>query len=84
MLTFKECTLDQLDETFGLKPLPLNQMPVLQTWLDGQSEISEQERGYLATREDVFDIFRILKVLKQMIIERVRKQSGKKGGVDIG
>ena len=48
MLTFKNCTLDQLDDMFGLKPLPLKQMPVLQTWLGGQSEISEQERGYVS------------------------------------
>ncbi len=42
---FKDCTLEQLDETFNLKPL--NQHPVLEAWLQGQSNISEQERGYL-------------------------------------
>ncbi len=52
MLSFKECTLDQLDEMFGLKPLPLRQMPVLQTWLDGQNEVSEQERGYLSLLQE--------------------------------
>ncbi|MDM8524984.1 hypothetical protein QUF80_16560 [Desulfococcaceae bacterium HSG8] len=48
MLPFKDCTLDQLDEMFGLKPLPLKQMPVLQAWLNGKNEISEQERGYVS------------------------------------
>ncbi|MCP4345686.1 MAG: hypothetical protein GY795_09185 [Desulfobacterales bacterium] len=47
MLPFKECKLEQLDETFSLNPLPLKQMAVLQTWLNEQNEISEQERGYL-------------------------------------
>ncbi len=46
MLLFKDCTLEKLDDTFHLTPLPLKQMPVLQTWLQGQSAISEQERGY--------------------------------------
>jgi len=46
MLLFKDCTLEQLDDTFHLTPLPLKQMPVLQAWLQGQSAISEQERGY--------------------------------------
>jgi hypothetical protein len=47
MLSFNECTLNQLDETFGLTPLPLNKMPVLKAWLNGKSDISELERGYL-------------------------------------
>ncbi len=42
---FKDCTLEQLDEIFNLKPL--NQMAVLEAWLQGQSDISEQERNYL-------------------------------------
>ncbi len=42
---FKDCTLEQLDKTFNLKPL--NQMPVLEAWLQGQSDILEQERNYL-------------------------------------
>lgn len=45
MLSFRECTLEQLDEMFDLTPLPLKRMPVLQAWLDGQNDISEQERG---------------------------------------
>ncbi len=47
MLAFKDCTLEQLDESFNLKPL--RQMSILQTWLEGQSEVSEQERNYLLT-----------------------------------
>ncbi len=46
-MIFKECTLKQLDETFSLKPLPLKHMAVLQEWLNGTNEISEQERSYL-------------------------------------
>ncbi|MCP4398123.1 MAG: hypothetical protein GY801_12600 [bacterium] len=46
MLSFKDCTLEQLDDTFHLTPLPIKQMPVLQSWLQGQYAISEQERGY--------------------------------------
>ncbi len=52
MLSFNECTLNQLDETFGLTPLPLNKMPVLQTWLNGKNEISEQERAYLVMLQE--------------------------------
>ncbi|MCP4347854.1 MAG: hypothetical protein GY795_20315 [Desulfobacterales bacterium] len=47
MLAFNDCKLEMLDETFSLKPLPLKQMPVLQTWLNGQSEITEHERNHL-------------------------------------
>jgi len=51
-MLFTECTLEKLDETFGLKPLPLKQMSILQTWLKGTSEISEQERNYLLTLQE--------------------------------
>ncbi len=51
-MVFKDCTLEQLDKTFSLTPLPLKQMSVLQDWLNGTSEISEQERGYLLTLQE--------------------------------
>ncbi len=49
---FKDCTLEQLDKTFNLRPLPLKRMPILQNWLNGASEISEQERGYVLTLQE--------------------------------
>ncbi len=45
MLAFKDCTLGKLDKTFGLKPL--SSMSILQTWLEGQSEILPNEREYI-------------------------------------
>lgn len=39
-------------------------------WAAKQYAISEP---YIATRDDVFDIFRILRVLKQTILEFVRQ-----------
>ncbi len=52
---FKDCTLEQLDKTFSLIPLPLKQMPILQNWLNGTSEISEQERGYVLILQGYLD-----------------------------
>ncbi len=46
-MLFTECTLEKLDKTFSLKPLPLKRMPVLQAWLNGQSEITDHERNHL-------------------------------------
>ncbi len=47
MLTFKDCTLEQLDETFNLKPL--NKHLVLEDLLKQSKKIavSKQERNYL-------------------------------------
>ncbi|MDM8530704.1 hypothetical protein QUF63_05985 [Anaerolineales bacterium HSG25] len=47
MLTFKDCTLSQLDETFHLTPL--QRMAVLESWLTEESEILEAERNYMLT-----------------------------------
>ncbi len=52
MLNFKDCTLEQLDETFGLKPLPSKDMPVLRDWLNGTSEISEFDQAYLLSLQE--------------------------------
>ncbi len=46
-MLFTECTLENLDEILNLKPLPFNKMPILQTWLNGTSEVSEYEQKYL-------------------------------------
>lgn len=46
MLLFKDCTLEQLDDTFHLTPLPLKDMPVLQDWLQKDYALSDQECGY--------------------------------------
>ncbi len=48
-MLFTECTLENLDEILNLKPLLLNEMPILQTWLNGASEVSEYEQKYLLT-----------------------------------
>ncbi len=46
-MLFTECTLEDLDKRLKLKSLPFNKMPILQTWLNGTSEISEDEQKYL-------------------------------------
>jgi len=47
MLMFKECTLPQLDNTFGLEQV--RQSAVLDEWLDGHADIPEFERQILLT-----------------------------------
>ncbi|MCP4348196.1 MAG: hypothetical protein GY795_22060 [Desulfobacterales bacterium] len=47
MLTFKECTLPQLDSTFELEQV--RQSTVLDEWLNRQAEISDFERQILLT-----------------------------------
>jgi len=44
-MLFKDCTLVQLDELFNLNPV--NQLPVLEAWLEGKSDTSAQEHDYL-------------------------------------
>ncbi len=46
-MLFNDCTLEKLDSTFNLKPLPAKQMAVLQAWLNGQSEITAHEQNHL-------------------------------------
>ncbi len=48
-MLFTECTLEDLDKRLKLKSLSPNKMSVLQTWLNGTSEISEYEQKYLLT-----------------------------------
>ncbi len=55
MLIFKECKIEKLDKLFSLRPLPLKRMSILQTWLNGQSEISEQERNYLLILQEYLE-----------------------------
>jgi hypothetical protein len=45
-MLFSDCSLEQLDDRFNLKPLPI--MPILQAWLNAPSDITESERNYLA------------------------------------
>jgi len=45
-MVFGDCTLEELDELFNLKPL--NQLPALVDWLNEPCEISEKERDYLS------------------------------------
>ncbi len=54
MLTFKDCTLEQLDETFNLKPL--NKHLVLEDLLKQSKKISisKRERNYLSTLQTYF------------------------------
>lgn len=47
MLTFKECTLESLENTFGIEQIKT--MPALEEWLNGSAEISEFERQVLLT-----------------------------------
>ncbi len=47
ILTFKECTLPQLDSTFGLDQV--RQSAVLDEWLNGEADIPEIERQILLT-----------------------------------
>jgi len=44
-LKFKDCTLQKLEKTFGLKQI--RQMPALTEWLEGQADISDYERQML-------------------------------------
>ncbi len=50
-MLFTECTLEDLDKRLKLKPLLLDEMPILQNWLNGATEISisDHERNYLLT-----------------------------------
>jgi len=45
MLNFRDCTLALLDETFGLEQADDSQ--ALQSWLEGEAEISDMERQVL-------------------------------------
>lgn len=54
MLSFKECTLAQLDKQFGLKQI--RQSPVLDDWLNGQATISEFEQKVLLTFKEKLDL----------------------------
>ncbi len=50
---FKECTLNYLDETFGLEEL--RTLPTLEQWLAMSAEISEMERHQLTHLKDILD-----------------------------
>jgi hypothetical protein len=50
MLTFAECTLAKLDDTFGLEQVRQN--AVLDEWLKGQSEMSDFERQVLLALQE--------------------------------
>jgi len=84
MLTFQECTLLKLEKPFNLQQIrthPVLQEWLLATadisakeqrnwfFMILEKNVFCISQNYSATKEEIFDIFRILKTLKQKIIE---------------
>jgi hypothetical protein len=62
---FRDCTLRFLDDTFALQQA--DSLPSLDNWLACAYAISHD---YSGLTKEIFDIFRILKGSKQIVIER--------------